>query len=1214
MDTGTLINNRYKVIRPLGKGGMGIIYLVVDTLKADMPFAVKTVRQDILTKAKDLGINSIKNEYEIMTGLKHPNLVQIHDYGTDNDDYYIVLEYVDGDLLSDISASEMGLAGPEIFEIIVQISRALGFLHSREIIYRDIKPSNIIITNKQAKLLDFGLSDLEYKKEDKIKGTIKYLAPEVLFGEIDYSMDIFSLGLVFYELVAKENFYAEYGPKEIIGLLKDQHKYQAYQQRKIKMIEHAGPSSIISKMTSYHTSDRYNTPAEIIFDINRNFNLNHEYETIETRQSYVLGNSFVNRKKEMAELKKFINKTNIPKMFIYGGPQGVGKTRLFMEFKKFCRLNEIPFYETSCTEGTTGHYHCFMDILKQIVSDTNDMLIKKYVPALKLILPELSISENQNLDTKLKKEIIINNVSAFLLDFSLSIKKNIILYINDIQWIDEGSSEILHSLLHLLKIKNNEEKYIKIFASINMQTAIEGRPVLNLLSNDHIIKKDLLPFNTSDVRDYITKIFGSKYISTKLKKLAKDAHERVGGNPFFLNELLSSLISSGHISKERKSWTIVKDRESIPIPDNLIEITERRLKALFSDANIKLLLQTLSLIRIGINISDLMTITGKDNSANIPGLLSYLEKIEIIRSYRSKNQLYVKFQSNLTRDIIKKTIHEHILLNRSIAEKMTIISKQQDTDNYTEEIAHHFFESKDFVNSALYFIKSGDIYQKAYYHKKAISYYEKALKIMERSETAKRIETKLKIAKGMGSLQEWESAKAILEECILSNIYPEKAYNQLGKIHLECSEYQKALKAFSISMDLSKDLNEELYYETLLQMANLNINTADFDKAIFYLNEYEAYCKKSGNKKGIAYAAGRFGIINLCRNDYEGAMEYFNKSKGICEELGDIYGLSYALNNMGNAYTYQRKYKMAMECFKEKMRLSKRIGDKKEIANALGNMGMVYAEQQNLSKAKKCFEINHKISYQIRDKKGLMVVLLNMGNISIHEQNYEKALEIYKESEDLCMEIGHKLGLEKVLHNIGVTCFNLGKLQEAIRYFKKKIALSTEMKNPYEISAGHENLAQFYYCMKDYENAYKHVNNALKLNENMPSNKSYFYLNVFKALLLLGKGQINEAQKTIDKTMEIFETGMDYDILFAKRVKAKILGFFEPQNAFEQLNVLLLESDNDEFTAEVLTDIYLITRKKKYLSSAKEKYSKLLRNTKSRIYERKIKDLEKLSF
>ncbi|MCD4817596.1 MAG: serine/threonine protein kinase [Candidatus Cloacimonetes bacterium] len=153
-----IIVHRYRIIEELGKGSMGIVYKVQDTFRSNEFKALKTIRKEMINF--DV-LSNFKKEFEIMSKLRHPYLVQVYDFGYENSQgfYYLTMEYINGQTLKEYLKQRQKLDEKKILNIIVSLSRTLGFIHSRNILHRDIKLSNILIKGDKIKVTDFGLSD-----------------------------------------------------------------------------------------------------------------------------------------------------------------------------------------------------------------------------------------------------------------------------------------------------------------------------------------------------------------------------------------------------------------------------------------------------------------------------------------------------------------------------------------------------------------------------------------------------------------------------------------------------------------------------------------------------------------------------------------------------------------------------------------------------------------------------------------------------------------------------------------------------------------------------------------------------------------------------------------------------------------------------------------------------------------------------------------------
>lgn len=202
-----MIAKRYMIVKHIGQGGMADVYVAVDSL-LNREVAVKVLRGELSNDP--VALLRFQREANASTALSHPNIVDIYDVGEENGYHYIVMEYVRGKDLKQLIAQRGALCKEEAVAIMKQLVSAVAEAHRRNIIHRDIKPQNVLIKDDGTlKVVDFGIAlaqdALQLTQSDSVMGSVHYLAPEVARGEAaTRQSDIYSLGIVFYELLSGE--------------------------------------------------------------------------------------------------------------------------------------------------------------------------------------------------------------------------------------------------------------------------------------------------------------------------------------------------------------------------------------------------------------------------------------------------------------------------------------------------------------------------------------------------------------------------------------------------------------------------------------------------------------------------------------------------------------------------------------------------------------------------------------------------------------------------------------------------------------------------------------------------------------------------------------------------------------------------------------------------------------------------------------------------
>src|SRR5438128_508466 len=266
---------RYEIKSPLGAGGMGEVYLAEDT-QLGRKVAIELLPPEAISDEN--ARKRLVREARAAATLDHPNICSIYEVGEADGRSFIAMQYVEGETL-DLKLTHKPLALKESLSIASQIADALAEAHAHGIIHRDIKPSNIIVTARgQAKVMDFGLAKLvigatESEAETQtllttpgaILGTIPYMSPEQVRGEeIDARSDIFSLGVVLYEMLSRQQpFAGKSSAATASAILTHEPPLLARYSSEVP----AELERIVSKSLRKDPNQRYHTARDLLIDL-----------------------------------------------------------------------------------------------------------------------------------------------------------------------------------------------------------------------------------------------------------------------------------------------------------------------------------------------------------------------------------------------------------------------------------------------------------------------------------------------------------------------------------------------------------------------------------------------------------------------------------------------------------------------------------------------------------------------------------------------------------------------------------------------------------------------------------------------------------------------------------------------------------------------------------------------------------------------------------
>ena len=283
---GTVLNGRYEIVRRIGGGGMGAVYLAKDRNLGDAPRAVKEMVESHLDPAQhEKAIGDFKRESLLLTALEHPSIPTIYDYFYDEtlSRFYLVMKYISGgDLASRMRAAVGGrLDEKTVTDWAMQVADVLDYLHSRPkpIIYRDLKPANLMIDGNTGRvmLIDFGIARWVAQQEKGVTavGTMGYAPPELFSGRVQPASDVYSLGATMFHLLTGSD--PQDNPLLIFDFTKNPRPRQITPSISSEM------EQILMRAVEYKPDDRFRTAGEM-----RNELANHLEKLLSGRVSYGL--------------------------------------------------------------------------------------------------------------------------------------------------------------------------------------------------------------------------------------------------------------------------------------------------------------------------------------------------------------------------------------------------------------------------------------------------------------------------------------------------------------------------------------------------------------------------------------------------------------------------------------------------------------------------------------------------------------------------------------------------------------------------------------------------------------------------------------------------------------------------------------------------------------------------------------------------------------
>jgi PAS domain S-box-containing protein len=608
----------YKITEVIQLGVKSIIYRAVRESDRESVI-IKILNTEYPTIEE---ITRLRHEYTISSNLELEGIVKPHSLEKYQNSFALILEDCGGQSL------RHHLAGKSIkikffLPLAMQVAKTLGQVHQNQIIHKDIKPSNIIITPdfEQVKITDFSMATRLSREVHQnsnttlLEGTLAYISPEQtgrMNRDLDYRTDLYSLGITFYEMLTGELPFNSTDPLELI------HSHIAVIPVPPHQLNNEVPlvvSSIVMKLLAKNAEDRYQSAFGLNADLENCLN---QLQTTGKIESFITGRidksgqflipqKLYGRRKEIADLIASFDRVSFGKseMVLVSGYSGIGKTSIVNEihkpivrqrgyfiagkFDQFKR--DIPY---------AGITQAFESLMQQLLTTSSDELaiwqekllsklgqsggiIIDVVPSVELIIgsqpavPQLGPTEFQNCFHRLFKEFL--NVFA-------QAEHPLVLFLDDLQWADSASLKLIQELLTDL-----DSHYLLLIGSYRNNEVNSTHPLVQTVERIQqtgaAVHNIIIPcLELSSVTELVEDTLGKE--TEKLKLLAELIFNKTGGNPFFLTQLLSTIHSEKLLVFDFTigmwQWDIM-EIEAAGIADySVVELVARNLQQLPQEA------------------------------------------------------------------------------------------------------------------------------------------------------------------------------------------------------------------------------------------------------------------------------------------------------------------------------------------------------------------------------------------------------------------------------------------------------------------------------------------------------------------------------------------------------------------------------------------------------------------------------------------------------
>ena len=725
------LDQRYQLLEELGKGGMGVVHKALDTV-LDRIVAVKVLKREVLD---DQSRERLRREARAAAGLSHPHIVTIFDVVLRDDLAYLVMEHLPGESLRSWQ-DRVDLSWLELTELSIQLSSALSYSHEAGIIHRDLKPENVIVKTRDADdskadqegfpyhatLLDFGLAKpfhaSRLTQSGTFVGTASYMSPEQIKGaDVDGRSDLYSLGVILYELVAKRRPFEGDSFQNIL------YRHMHERPRALSQLnEGVDPEleQIILRCLEKPADRRFASAAELRSELVRLRRVLQDRPEQLVTTSLTSGPElpernpeavFAGRSQELRDLRLRYQMAQIgeAQLVLVAGQTGVGKSRLVTEL---CRQSSDSgaqvlrgrFFEQSRSFPFQGFVDLLEDHLRTLRERSPELHdFGELADDLARISPSLAeamgrtITEPEPADRSLLFETFAR---VFI---RMAMKQPLLVILEDIHWTD-----LSVELLAFLYRRTSAYRILYV-GTYRPEELPERHPILKLASSASgersFAQLKLEPLSRADTQTLVESFVPAH---EKVPLLARKIYEITEGNPFFVIEMMKSLTEQAQgLSTAGVVPHLIELASEASLPSTVRDVVMERVMRL--DDELREVLNKASVIGRWFEFEVLHAISDLGEERLMRSLEKLLNAGLILEEPRAQGERF-HFASAVLREALYRSVSSRRkrLLHEKVADSLEAAGVLGDPGAIFA-LAHHYVQAGVVDKSITYTIRAGEL-------------------------------------------------------------------------------------------------------------------------------------------------------------------------------------------------------------------------------------------------------------------------------------------------------------------------------------------------------------------------------------------------------------------------------------------------------------------------------------------------------------------------
>lgn len=904
----------YRILAPIGQGGMGMVYRAHDP-RLDRHVAIKVLSPEMATDPQ--GRERLRREARAAAALDHPYICKIFDIGEDGGVLFLVMEFIAGVTL-DRRLRESRMALADALRVAGEIAEAVEEAHARRILHRDLKPSNIMLTEQgHVKVMDFGLAkriaDRPLSGNDSslvangteltvpgiLLGTPAYMSPEQVKGMVlDGRSDVFSFGAILAEMISGQNPFRRPSMAETLSaVLHDSPDFGADIQGDTTV---RGLVVMARRMLAKDAAERYASIADVRADLARLAASSESAGTL-PEQKRTDRIPPIGREAELKQLALQLEEALAGRgsLILIGGEPGIGKTHLASALMDAARLRGAFAVTGHCYEMEgSPPYVPFIEMLehsaRSVPLDTFRYALGDDAPEVARLMPELrrmfpDIPPALVLPPEQQRRFLFNAYREFV-QRSVRLTPTVALF-EDLQWADEPTLLLLQHLAQA--VAGMPMLIIGTYRDVDLEV---GRPCARMLESLQRQKLGTRILLRGLPMTGVERMLEALSAQQPPPSLARVVFKETEGNPFFVEEVFRHLAEEGKLFDEKGAFRPELRVDQLQVPEGVRLVLGRRLERLSEDA--RRILTTAAVIGrvFPLELLEELEKAGPDAALEA---VEEAERTRLVEIEREGRKTRYRFVHELVRQTLAETLSlpRRQRLHARVADVMERVYAAN-IGAHASALAHHLYQagaSVDQEETIHFLLEAASQASHAAAHEEALEHLDNAISLLDNERTeraadlhARRAGALWSLSRSQEAVQEYERAVALFDSLDDQERVVD-IYTRLYIIHAWTRQFQALKSVINRATQRSEGAPASMRCSVLAMQAHAAGLAGEMDQALDLLEELHKIPESEVSPGILGFAADQEMFTRHDAGQWGLCEAAARKAVRIFEQSGDVW-------------------------------------------------------------------------------------------------------------------------------------------------------------------------------------------------------------------------------------------------------------------------------------------------------------------------------------